>query len=91
VYAEKHELIDKELAQHRKYEEWAREGYELAKKYAYLDGKLNPVTEEEKSKEGVIPVLPDDYGSNAGKVARYVVAKAGKRLATELREIINTK
>lgn len=91
IYSEKHEAIDKELAMHRKYEDWVREGYEIAKKYAYLDGKLNPVTEEEKNKEGVVPILPDDYGTNAGKVARYQAVKAGKRLAAEIRDIINTK
>ena len=91
VYAEKKAQIDKELADHRKYEDWAREGYEFARKYAYLDGKLSPAPEEDKNKEGAVPVLPEDYGTNAGKVARYVVAKAGKRLAAELREIINTK
>lgn len=91
LFSEKSDVIQKELAKNKKVEDWAREGYELAKKYAYLDGKLSPANEDDKPKEADLPVLPDDYATNAGKVARYVVCKAGKRLAAELREIINVK
>lgn len=90
-YQEKKQQFDGELKQHPKAEDWAREGYELAKKYAYLDGKLHPVTEADKNKESEVPVLPTDYGTNAGKAARYACVKAGKRLANELREIITVK
>lgn len=89
--AEKAELITEELKQHKKAEEWAKEGYELAKKYGYLDGKLNPANEDDKPTPADLPVLPEDYGSNAGKVARLAAAKAGKRLAAELRDIISSK
>jgi len=91
VYIEFHDQIDKELAGNRTYQDWAKEGHRLATRHAYLDGKLNPATEEDKSKEGVVPVLPSDYGTNAGKVARFCAYKAGKRLAAQLREIINAK
>ncbi len=91
MYQEKAELMNKELAQHKKPEDWAREGYEMARQFGYLDGKLTPANEEEKPKEADIPVLPEDYAKNAGMVARYAVAKAGKRLAGEVREIIGGK
>lgn len=91
MYQEKTELINKELTQHKKPEDWVREGYEMARRFAYLDGKLNPANEDDKPKEADLPVLPDDYAKNAGMVARYAVAKAGKRLAAEIREIISTK
>lgn len=90
-YQEKKPQIDTDLNKNRKPEEWVREGYEFAKKYAYLDGKLHPANEDDKPKLEDLPVLPEDYTTNAGKVARYSVAKAGKRLAAELREILATK
>lgn len=90
-YQEKKEQFDRELKQHPKAEDWAREGYEFAKKYVYLDGKFHPATEEDKNKESEVPVLPADYATNAGKAARYVSVKAGKRLAYELREILAFK
>jgi hypothetical protein len=90
-YQEKAYQINKELKLHRKPDEWAREGYDFALKYAYLDGKLNPANDDDKPKAENVPVLPDDYATNAGKAARYVMIKAGKRLAGELREIVASK
>lgn len=90
-YQEKKGQIDAELQMHRTYEDWAREGYEFAKTYAYLDGKLHPANEDDKVKNEDLPLVPDDYGTNAGKVARYAMIKAGKRLAAELRELAAAK
>jgi hypothetical protein len=90
-YQEKKAQIDSELQKHRSVDDWAREGYDFARVYAYLDGKLNPANEDDKVKTEDLPVVPDDYATNAGKVARYAMIKAGKRLAAELREIAAAK
>jgi hypothetical protein len=90
-YQEKKEQIDAELKKHPKPDDWAKEGYEFARKYAYLDGKFHPANEDDKPKEADLPVLPEDYAPTAGKAARYAVIKAGKRLAAELREVLASK
>ncbi|MBL8822241.1 MAG: S1/P1 nuclease [Planctomycetia bacterium] len=87
-YLEKKANIDPELSKNRKFEDWARESVEMSRWYVYLNGAFKPVNIEDKPSEKDLPVLPDHYAQNAGKAARYMAAKAGKRLASELREIL---
>lgn len=87
-YQEKKTIIDQELAKNRKYDEWVRESVEMSRWYVYLNGAFRPANVDDKPSEKDLPVLPDNYATNAGKAARYQAIKAGKRLAAELRDIL---
>jgi hypothetical protein len=80
--------IEADLAAHATPEAWAKEGLEAAKKYAYLDGKLDVANSEDHPADKDVPTLPTDYMKNAGAVARIAVAKAGQRLATALSKVL---
>jgi hypothetical protein len=76
--------IDTDLKTGTTPEAWACEGLAAAKKYAYLDGKLDVANTEDRPSKEEVPNVSDDYVKNAGEVARIAVAKAGHRLATVL-------
>jgi hypothetical protein len=76
------ELIKDDLENHKTFESWAKESFEAAKKYAYLNGKLPLGDAHDDASD--IAVAPDDYARNAGRIARIQIAKAGARLATTI-------
>jgi hypothetical protein len=80
------DLIKNDLENHETIESWARESFEAAKKYAYLNGEL-PLGEEEDDASD-IAVAPDDYAKNSGRIAKIQIAKAGARLATTLAKVL---
>jgi hypothetical protein len=80
------DLIMDDLQNHKTIESWARESFEVAKKYAYLNGEL-PLGEEDDDASD-IAVAPDDYAKNSGRIARIQIAKAGARLATLLANVL---
>lgn len=80
--------IEMDLKNHQTPEDWAKEGHELAQRWAYRNGELKPANADRKPTNDELPNLTVDYAKDAGKVARQGVAKAGKRLAAVLREIL---
>jgi hypothetical protein len=80
------DLIKNDLQNHKTIESWARESFEAAKKYAYLNGEL-PLGEEDDDASD-IAVAPDDYAKNSGRIARIQIAKAGARLASMLADVL---
>jgi hypothetical protein len=71
---------------------WVQESYDLAVKYAYLDGAL-PFVHWDDWKSGAVgfldvPILPIGAERRARAVARQQAAVAGIRLAEKLRETI---
>jgi hypothetical protein len=82
------DALKADLAANKTPKSWADEGLELAKKYAYLNGKLKPANEDDHPHGEAIPTVPNGYAQQAGETARYCVAKAGERLAQVLREVI---
>jgi hypothetical protein len=80
--------LNADLAAHQTPAEWAKESFELGKRIAYLNGRLRPANDDDDPTDPVIPTVPDDYAENAGETARFCVAKAGKRLAQVLREVL---
>ncbi len=69
-------------------ESWAKESFELGKRLAYRNGALRPANTEDDPADADIPNAPDDYAEEAGETARYCAAKAGKRLAMVIREVV---
>jgi hypothetical protein len=80
------DLVKNDLQNHKTIESWARESFEVAKKYAYLNGDL-PLGEEDDEASD-ISVAPDDYAKNSGRIARIQIAKAGFRLAITLAKVL---
>jgi hypothetical protein len=80
--------IHADLQNHKTPELWANESFELGKQFGYLDGHLKPANIDEHPTGSTIPTAPSDYAENAGEVARTCAAKAGKRLAEAIREIL---
>jgi S1/P1 Nuclease len=76
--------IDADLRSASTPEAWAGEGVAAAKKYAYLNGKLDVANSDDRPDLEDVPVVPRDYMTNAGAYARIAVAKAGHRLAESL-------
>jgi hypothetical protein len=76
------DLIKNDLQNNTTIKSWAKESFEAAKKYAYLNGEL-PLGEEDDDASD-IALAPDDYAKNSGRIARIQIAKAGARLATML-------
>jgi hypothetical protein len=79
--------LEADLKDHKSPDQWAQEGYELGKHFAYLDGTLRPASDDDPS-DGEIPSVPADFAEEAGETARYCVAKGGKRLAQVIREVL---
>jgi hypothetical protein len=82
------EALKADLAANKTPKAWADEGLALAKKYAYLDGKLKPANEDDHPHGESIPRTPEGYAEQAGETARYCAAKGGERLAQVLREVL---
>lgn len=81
--------IEADLKANQTPEDWAKEGFAQAKRWAYLNGELRPANADQKPANEMLPNLSVDYAKDAGKVARLGAAKAGKRLAGVLREVIS--
>ena len=81
-------LIKEDLEANKTFEAWEKESFALAKKAAYLNGDLKVVNEKDNPKDDDIPQAPEDYGKNSGRTARIQVAKAGLRLADQLRSVL---
>jgi S1/P1 Nuclease len=86
VLEDEPQLVADDLAKHKTFDSWAKESFDVAKKAAYLDGKLK--VGEEEDEDGDVSVLPSNYAKNAGQTARIQVAKAGQRLADTLSELL---
>ncbi len=82
------DAVTGDLTAHKTPEEWAQESFDLGKRYAYLKGQLRPANNDEDPRDAAIPTVPDAYAEEAGEIARYCVAKAGKRLAQVIREVL---
>jgi hypothetical protein len=76
--------IEGEMRSHMLPAEWAKDGFELAKSNAYLNGDLRPANADSKPGDDDVPNVTEAYAQNAGKVARLAVAKAGRRLAASI-------
>jgi hypothetical protein len=81
--------IAKELHAHQTFESWGREGQDLARRVVYLNGDLKVAAfcGRRIAADADVPTAPNGYAQNCGKVARVQVGKAGKRLATQLRQL----
>jgi hypothetical protein len=81
--------IDKELQAHQSFESWAREGLELAKRFAYLNGDLKVAVSSGKRDEKPVdaPEAPADYAPTCGHVARIQIGKAGVRLTDQIKKL----
>jgi S1/P1 Nuclease len=88
---ENSEAIDRELREHKTRGEWRREGFALAVQYAYLNGDLHPANTEQKLSDADIPTVAEEYAKNAGRMARVQVAKAGKRPAASLSDVLGAR
>jgi hypothetical protein len=82
------DIIADDLTNHQKPDEWAQEGLALAKRLIYQDGKIQPANNDKKPTPEEVPVVSEDYAKESGQAARFCVAKAGKRLAATLRELL---
>lgn len=69
---------------HQQYMEWAEEGLVLARKYAYLNGKLPglmlPSGKDTGGKTQAAPDVPEGYTEEARRIARQQIALAAWRL-----------
>ena len=65
---------------------WADESFELARKVAYREGRLQGARVRDKAELKTIeaPVLPDDYAGAAAQVSARRMALAGYRIADRL-------
>ena len=77
--------IRKELEAHQTFESWGREGLELARSAAYLNGELKMAVSGGKPED--VPQVQAEYPSNAGRLARVQIGKAGIRLADQLKKL----
>ncbi len=64
---------------------WAKEGFELAKRYAYLNGDLRPANLQSNPAVDAVPSLAPMYLKDAEGVARQAAVRAGNRLANALK------
>jgi hypothetical protein len=60
-------------------EEWSKESYKLALKYAYEDGNLKPADADKKPEPCAISTTGEKYATSAGQVARVGPYKARQR------------
>jgi hypothetical protein len=82
------DAIDLDLKAHQTAQSWAEEGLESAKKFAYLDGKLDLANSDDDPASVDVPRAPAEYGTNCGREARLCAAKAGERLQKVLVEAL---
>jgi hypothetical protein len=82
--------IDKEILAHQSFESWAREGQELARTVVHLTGDLKVAasTARRIAADADVPTAPDGYAQNCGKVARVQAGKAGRRLADQVKQLL---
>ena len=87
VMKEKAADIQKEIDAHQTFESWGREGQELARRVAYVNGglKVAAFTGRRIATNADVPTAPEGYAQNCGNVARMQVGKAGLRLADQLK------
>ncbi len=89
ILKESPDLIKDDLEANKTFESWAKESFAAAKKYCYLNGDLKLASASEKLKDKDLPKAPDDYAKDCGKFARIQIAKAGQRLAEQIRSILS--
>src|SRR5262249_10854468 len=80
--------LKNDLANHPTPKDWAKEGSDLGKRFAYLTGDRRPANADNDPQGDMIPNVPSHYAEEAGETARYCVAKGGKRLAQVIREVL---
>jgi S1/P1 Nuclease len=85
------QAIGSELKEHTTPAAWSKEGFDLAVKFAYLDGDLRPANAQAKLSDADVPSVAEVYAQNAGRMARVQIAKAGRRLATALAQGLGAK
>jgi hypothetical protein len=76
--------LREELSGHLTPSEWSKEGFALARKYAYLDGDLSPANVDLNPDPAVVPSLSDTYLAGAQAAARISAIKGGHRLAAAI-------
>lgn len=77
-----------DLSSHTASAQWAREGFELAKKHVYLNGDLRPTHADRPPEPASVPNLSDEYLRQAVPVARAGAVKAACRLASNLPPVL---
>ncbi len=89
VLAAKAADVRQELDSHPTFESWGREGQDLTRGVAYLDGRLKVAASTARRIEADtdVPTAPEDYAPTCGRVARVQVGKAGLRLADQLKKL----
>jgi hypothetical protein len=71
------------MSEYKTFKEWAKpEAYDLAVKWAYLNGKLKGSQDREDG-----PTLPAGYAQKAKAVAERQIVLAGLRLADTLKAL----
>jgi len=72
------------------FESWAKESYEIATKFSYLNGKLIGASRngnKDCTMVAAAPVLPAGYVGSASRIADRRMILAGYRLADLLRRV----
>lgn len=77
-----------DLAANKTTKAWADEGFESAKKNAYLEGKLPLVNTEDDPDVDDIARAPAWYQERSGEIALVAAYKGGVRLAAVVREVL---
>ena len=62
------DVIGGDLSSHTTFESWAKEGFENAKMYAYLNGDLKPANSDDEPEDEAIPDVPHRLQTNAGEI-----------------------
>jgi hypothetical protein len=83
VMQDKAAEVKKEMEEHPSFASWGREGLELSKRVVYLNGELKVAAAREGRDN--VPEAPAEYATQAGRVARVQIGKAGTRLADQLK------
>jgi hypothetical protein len=81
-----------ELAANKSIESWARESYDMAIAFAYLNGRLEPARFKDWDGKAIsiddVPPLPSSYSINAHDVVERRIALAGHRLAEQIKRAL---
>lgn len=88
LVADNADAVKADLETNKTPEEWSKESYKLAVKFAYEDGCLKPANADKKPEACDIPTTGMQYAQNAGQMARRAAYKGGKRLAQVLKEVL---
>jgi hypothetical protein len=73
-----------DLANHVTPAEWSREGFEAARRFAYLDGDLVTVNANPQPSDDLVPRVTSAYMDQASLVAKQCAIKAGQRLSDQI-------